>query len=137
MKQKYIVVKPDKNADVVISEFVELASNEFSQLSEQTYKFTDINKAWKAGTGSVIKVLRSPNFFPPYSTTEKLVAAIDELMKDASRTSVEVIVDDVRVMNELDVEVDEIDDEPDIEDLDEILTDDDQEEDDLAPEEDD
>jgi hypothetical protein len=136
MKQKYLVAKPEKNADVVISEFVELASNEFSLLSEQTYKYSDINKAWKAGTDPLIKVLRSPNFFPPYSTAEKLVAAIDEMMKDASKTSLEVMVDDVRVMNELDVEVDEIDDEPVIEDLDEILTDDDQEEDDLSPEED-
>ncbi|MEW6079858.1 MAG: hypothetical protein AB1724_18770 [Thermodesulfobacteriota bacterium] len=136
MKQKYLVVKPDKNADVMISEFVELASNEFSMLSEQSYKFSDINKAWKAGTDSLIKVLRSPNFFPPHSTIEKLVGAIDELMKDPSKNSLEVVVDDVRVMNELDVVVDEIDDETDIEDLDEILTDDDQEEEDLAPEDD-
>jgi hypothetical protein len=134
MKQKYLIVKGDKNTDIVISEFVELASNEFSQLSEQTYKFTDINKACKAGTYQLIKTLRSPNFFPPVDTAEKLAAAIEELLHSGGKNSVEVVVDDVRVMNELDVEVDEIEDEAAIEDLDEILTDDDSEEDELAAE---
>lgn len=136
MKQKYLVAKNDKKTDIVISEFVELASNEFSQLSEQTYKITDINKARKAGFDQLVKVLRSPNFFPPASTVENLIAAIEELMQAADKNSVEVFVDDVRVMSEVEVEIDEIDDDADIEDLDEILTDDD-EEDELPAEDED
>ncbi len=125
MKQKYVIEKTDKNANVVISEFVELASNEFSLLSEQTYKFTDISKAWKAGNDALVKAIRSPDFFPPYVTAERIIVGIDELMSDSGKQSVEVVLDDVRVMNELDVEVDDLDEEGDIDDLEDILTDDD------------
>ncbi len=124
MKQKYTIAKSDQNASIVISEFVELASNEFSLLSEQTYKTSEISKAGKAGTVQLIKAIRSQNFFPPIDTAQKIATGVEELMHDAHKDSVEVVVDDVRVMNELDVEVDEIDDNDDIEDLDEILTDD-------------
>ena len=126
MNQKYLVAKDDTNTNIVISEFVELTSNEFSLLSEQTYKLTDISKAAKAGSEALIKALRSHNFFPPFVTAEKLAIAIEELLQDKEKKSVEVIVDDVRVMNELDVEVDELDEDDDIEDLDDILTDDDE-----------
>ena len=136
MKQKYLIARNDKKTDLVISEFVEMATNEFSLLTQQTYKFSDINKAWKAGEDQLIKAFRSPNFFPPIDTAQKIVAAIGELIQESDKTSVEIMVDDVRVMNELDVDVDEIhEEEEDLEDLDEILTDDDEEED-LSAEED-
>ena len=124
MNQKYLVAKNDTN--IVISELVELTSNEFSLLSEQTYSLADISKAVKAGAEALIRAIRSPNFFPPFVTAEKLAVAIEELVQDKEKQSVEVIVDDVRVMNELDVEVDELDEDDDIEDLDDILTDDDE-----------
>jgi hypothetical protein len=126
MNQKYLVAKDDTNTNIVITELVELTSNEFSLLSEQKYKLTDISKAAKAGGESLIRAIRSPNFFPPFVTAEKLAVAIEELVRDKEKKSVEVVVDDVRVMNELDVEVDELDEDEDIEDLDDILTDDDE-----------
>ena len=126
MNQKYLVVKDDTKTNIVISEFVELASNEFSPLSEQIYKLADITKAVKAGPAAVVKAIRSHNFFPPAVTAEKLAVAIEELVLDKEKSAVEVIVDDVRVMNEeIDVEIDDLDDEEDIDDLDEILTGDD------------
>lgn len=125
MNQKYLVVKDDTQTNIVISEFAELASNEFSQLSEQTYKISEIKKAVKAGGKALITAIRTPNFFPPFVTAEKLAVAIEELVTDKEKKSVEVIVDDIRVMNELDVEVDdELDDDEEIDDLDDILADD-------------
>ena len=133
MKQKYVIKKSDDNTNIFINEFVELTSNEFSLLSEQEYKATEINKARKTGSDDLIKVLRSPDFFPPMVTAERLAAAIEELMADRDKDDVEVILDDIRVMNELDVDVDELEDDADIDDLDDILTDDD----DDMPEDDD
>ena len=134
MKQKYVIEKVDKNTQIVINEFVELASKEYSLLSEQAYKYTDISKALKAGSDKLIKAIRSPNFFPPITTAEKLVEGFGELLGDSAKSSVEIVIDDVRVMNELDVEVEDLDDDDtDMDDLDEILTDEDEE----IPDEDD
>lgn len=128
MNQKYIIAKKDKKTELVISEFAEQATNEFMLLCEQTYKYSDISKAWKAGAGQLIKAIRSTVFFPPVDTVEKLAAAIDVLMREADKETIEVIVDDVRVMSELEAAIDDIGDDEEIEDIDVILTDDDDEE---------
>ena len=136
MKQKYLIAKKDKKTEIVISEFAELATNEYSLLGEQTYKYADINKACKAGPASLIAAIRSPAFFPPIDTALKIVAAVEELMKDADKESVEVTLDDVRVMSDLAAEVEEIDEGEDIEDIDDMLSDDDESDEDLSAEED-
>ena len=122
MKQKYIIEKGDNKTDLVIREFAELEKAEYTLLIEQTYNLDDIQKAAAEGTEALMKAIKTPDLFPPYSITEKIAEAVGTLISDSDQDSVEVAVDDAKILKEDEAALEE-DLEPE-EDIDELLEDD-------------
>ncbi|ABW69019.1 hypothetical protein [Desulfosudis oleivorans] len=123
MKQQFLVARGEAKTDLLIREFAELEKNETSLVGEHVFKVSDLKKAAQAGLGELITRLRTADFFPPAFLAEKLAQGVMEMLKDAGKESVEVLVDDMTVMK--DQEADFVDDElDDDEDIDELLEDD-------------
>ncbi|MDY6824102.1 MAG: hypothetical protein SWH68_09975 [Thermodesulfobacteriota bacterium] len=122
MKQKYIIEKDDNKTDLVIREFSELEKAEYSLLIEQTYKLADIKKAAAEGTEALMTAIRTSDFFPPHSITEKIAVAVTALLSDSGQDSIEVAVDDAKILKEEEAGLEE-ELEPE-EDIDELLEDD-------------
>lgn len=123
MKQQFLVVRGEAKTDLLIREFAELEKNETSLVGEHVFKETDLKKAAQTGLGELIGQLRTTDFFPPAFLAEKLAQAVIEMLKDAGKESVEVMMDDMAIMK--DQESDFVDDDlDDDEDIDELLEDD-------------
>jgi hypothetical protein len=119
MKQQFLVARGEAKTDLLIREFAELEKNETSLVGEHVFKAADLEKAAQTGLGELIARLRSTDFFPPAFLAEKLAQAVIELINDAAKESVEVMMDDMTIMKdqEADFVDDELDDDEDIDDL--------------------
>ncbi len=65
MKQKYTIIKDQKNKQLIIREFAELDKAILSLLCEETYEQKMIVAAIKSGQENLISALRTNNLYPP------------------------------------------------------------------------
>jgi hypothetical protein len=125
MKQKYTIVKDDKNKQLIIREFAELDKEVMSLLCEETYEQKAIRAAIKSGKEDLIASLRTNNLYPPGIYAERIADAVKELFATKGRESEDLFFDDLELLTkESAVEIIKAQKEKDSEELDEVLEED-------------
>lgn len=100
MKQKYTIIKDDKNKQLIIREFAELDKEILSLLCEETYAQKDILAAIKKGKENLISALRTNNLYPPGIYAKKIADAIKDLYATKDKQSEELFFDDLELLAE-------------------------------------
>ena len=125
MKQKYTIVRDDKNKQLIIREFAELDKEVLSLLCEETYEQKAIRAAIKRGKDDLISALRTNNLYPPGIYAEKIADAVKELLATKGKESEDLFFDDLELLTkESAAEAVKEQKENDSEKLDEVLEDD-------------
>ena len=125
MKQKYTIVKDDKNKQLIIREFAELDKEVMSLLCEETYEQKAIRAAIKSGKEDLIASLRTNNLYPPGIYAERIADAVKELFATKGKESEDLFFDDLELLTkESAVEIIKAQKEKDSEELDEVLEED-------------
>jgi hypothetical protein len=125
MKQKYTIIRDDKNKQLIIREFAELDKEILSLLCEETYDQRLIRAAIRKGKEELIAALRTNNLYPPGIYADKIANTVKELYRIKDKESEDLFFNDLELLaKESEVEADEEQPEKDSEDLDEVLEDD-------------
>ena len=125
MKQKYTIIRDDKNKQLIIREFAELDKEILSLLCEETYDQRLIRAAIRKGKEELIAALRTNNLYPPGIYADKIANTVKELYRTKDKESEDLFFNDLELLaKESEVEADEEQPEKDSEDLDEVLEDD-------------
>jgi hypothetical protein len=125
MKQKYTIIKDDKNKQLIIREFAELNKDMLSLLCEETYDQRAIKSAIKTGKDELIGMLRTNNLYPPGLYAARIANAVIELYGTKNKESVDLFFDDIELlMKKPETQGDSEQIESDTEDLDELLEED-------------
>jgi len=125
MKQKYTIVRDDKNKQLIIREFAELDKEILSLLCEETYEQKAIRAAIKSGREDLISALRTNNLYPPGIYAEKIADAVKELFSAKGKESEDLFFDDLELLTkESAAEVMKKQKENDSEDLEEVVEED-------------
>jgi hypothetical protein len=98
MKQKYTIIKDDKNKQLIIREFAELDKEILSLLCEETYEQKVILAAIKSGQDDLISALRTNNLYPPGIYANKIANAVKELYATKGKESEELFFDDLELL---------------------------------------
>jgi len=98
MKQKYAIVRDDKNKQLIIREFAELDKEVLSLLCEETYEQKAIRAAIKSGREDLISALRTNNLYPPGIYAEKIADAVKELFSAKGKESEDLFFDDLELL---------------------------------------
>jgi hypothetical protein len=98
MKQKYTIIKDDKNKQLIIREFAELDKEILSLLCEETYEQKVILAAIKSGKDDLISALRTNNLYPPGIYANKIADAVKELYTTKGKESEELFFDDLELL---------------------------------------
>ena len=125
MKQKYTIVRDDKNKQLIIREFAELDKEVLSLLCEETYEQKAIRAAIKSGREDLIAALRTNNLYPPGIYAEKIADAVKELFSAKGKESEDLFFDDLELLTkESAAEAIKKQKETDSEDLEEVVEED-------------
>jgi len=125
MKQKYTIVRDDKNKQLIIREFAELDKEILSLLCEETYDEKRIRAAIRSGKEELIAALRTNNLYPPGIYADKIADAVKNLYAAKAKESEDLFFDDLELLaKEPKIEADEEQVEKDSEDLDDVLEED-------------
>ena len=127
MKQKYTIVRDDKNNQLIIREFAELDKQILSLLCEETYDSKMIRAAIKQGSSHLITALRTNNLYPPGIYAAKIAESVTALYATKEQQSLDLFFDDLELLaraNEPKPEAAEEPDEKEDGDIDELLEDD-------------
>jgi hypothetical protein len=98
MKQKYTIVKDDKNSQLIIREFAELDKEILSLLCEETYDAKVIRAAIKKGSDDLIATLRTNNLYPPGIYAKKIAETVRELYAAGDQKSVDLFFNDLELL---------------------------------------
>ena len=133
MKQKYEIIKDHEKNTLILREYAELDKDTLSPLCEESYDITAIAAAVSGGKSTLIAALRTKNMYPPGLYAEKIAATVTELLGDGEKQAAELLFDDIELLNrerEREIREAEIKDEVEVEEIDELLTDDFEDDDD-------
>jgi hypothetical protein len=133
MKQKYEIVKDHEKNTLILREYAELDKDILSPLCEESYDISAIAAAVTGGKGTLIAALRTKNMYPPGLYAEKIAATVIELLGDGEKQAAELLFDDIELLNrerEREIREAEIKDDVEVEEIDELLTDDFEDDDD-------
>ena len=121
MKQKYTIVRDDKNKQLIIREFAELDKEILSLLCEESYDEKKIRSAIRKGREALIAAIRTNNLYPPGVYADKIADAVKNLYAAKAKASEDLFFDDRELLaKEQKSETDEAQVEKDSEDLDEV-----------------
>ena len=98
MKQKYAIVRDDKNKQLIVREFAELDKEILSLLCEETYEEKRIRAAIRKGREQLIAALRTNNLYPPGIYAKKIADAVKELYATKGKDSAELFFDDLELL---------------------------------------
>jgi hypothetical protein len=98
MKQKYTIIKDDKDKQLIIREFAELDKEILSLLCEETYEQKVILAAIKSGKDDLISALRTNNLYPPGIYANRIADAVKELYATKGKESEELFFDDLELL---------------------------------------
>ena len=98
MKQKYTIVRDDKNNQLIIREFAELDKQILSLLCEETYDSKMIRAAIKQGGGHLIAALRTNNLYPPGIYAAKIAESVTALYATRGHEAVDLFFDDLELL---------------------------------------
>ncbi len=94
MKHKYVFSKDITAGELLIREFAELNKDIFSPVCETVYEVKQFEKALAQGPVALMVEMRTQNFFPPSSFSEKIIDGISELFNSGDQEVVEIYCDD-------------------------------------------
>ena len=121
MKQKYTIVRDDKNKQLIIREFAELDKEILSLLCEESYDEKKIRGAIRKGRDALISAIRTNNLYPPGVYADKIADVVKNLYAAKAKGSEDLFFDDRELLaKEQKSETDEAQVEKDSEDLDEV-----------------
>ena len=127
MKQKYTIIKDNKNKQLIIREFAELDKEILSLLCEETYDQKVIIAAIKGGKEKLISAIRTNNLYPPGIYAEKIADAVKDLYSTRGKESEDLFFDDLELLSHAKEPKPRVaaepDEEPD-EDMDDLIEDD-------------
>ena len=98
MKQKYTIVKDDKNNQLIIREFAELDKEILSLLCEETYDSKKIRAAIKKGREQLISALRTNNLYPPGIYAKKIADSVKDLYAVKGQESIDLFFNDLELL---------------------------------------
>jgi hypothetical protein len=98
MKQKYTIIRDNKNKQLIIREFAELDKEILSLLCVETYEQKMIVAAIKSGKENLISALRTNNLYPPGIYAEKIADAVKELYATRGKESEDLFFDDLEFL---------------------------------------
>ena len=125
MKQKYEIIKDNEKNTLILREYAELDKDTLSPLCEESYDITAIAAAVSGGKSTLIAALRTKNMYPPGLYAEKIAATVTELLGDGEKQAAELLFDDIELLNrEREREIREAEIKDEVEEIDELLTDD-------------
>jgi hypothetical protein len=125
MKQKYEIIKDNEKNTLILREYAELDKDSLSPLCEESYEITAIAAAVSGGKSTLIAALRTKNMYPPGLYAEKIAATVTELLGDGEKQTAELLFDDIELLNrEREREIREAEIKDEVEEIDELLTDD-------------
>ncbi len=125
MKQQYLIAKNEAKQELIIREFAELDKELLSLLCEETYSAEAIKSAISEGKDALIEALRTPNLYPIGAYIKKIADAVLALYKKKGDQSTEVFFNDMDLLAtppQKQVSVEDI--EPEDKEIDELLTED-------------
>jgi hypothetical protein len=127
MKQKYEIIKDNEKNTLILREYAELDKDTLSPLCEESYDITAIAAAVSGGKSTLVAALRTKNMYPPGLYAEKIANTVTELLGDGEKQAAELLFDDIELLNrerEREIREAEIKDEVEVEEIDELLSDD-------------
>jgi hypothetical protein len=117
MKHKYVFSKDTATGEVTIREYAELNKEIFSPVCETAYDLKAFEKALSLGPAALMAELRTRNFYPPSSFSEKIVLGISDMISSDGQEMAEIYCNDTdfltksldgqEVFEEIENEVDE------------------------------
>ncbi len=115
MKQKYSIIKNDKEEVLNIKEFGELEKEKFSLICEVALEYKDLKPALKEGKPALISVIRTPDLYPPAAYMDQIADEITNFFKSEDSTSTEIVIDDKDLLLQRAKDLEEEADIPDME----------------------
>ncbi|MCP3956122.1 MAG: hypothetical protein GY697_28500 [Desulfobacterales bacterium] len=94
MKQRFSISRNTDGEEIVIKEYAELDKGLYSLLCEESYAVVAVEAALAKGAEHVITLLRTDSFFPTSFFTEKLIAVLDDYLRQGIREAVKIDTDD-------------------------------------------
>ena len=98
MRQKYVLVRNDKDRQLLIKEFAELDKEVMSLMCEETYPIERIMTAIGSGKETLIQELRTNNLYPPSIYSDKIAESVMALIGDKDQTVLELFFDDTELL---------------------------------------
>ena len=98
MKQKYAIIRDDKNKQLIVREFAELDKEILSLLCEETYEEKRIRAAIRKGQEELIAALRTKNLYPPGIYAKKIADMVKKLYAAKDKDSAELFFDDLELL---------------------------------------
>jgi len=98
MKQKYAIIRDDKNKQLIVREFAELDKEILSLLCEETYEEKRIRAAIRKGREELIAALRTKNLYPPGIYAKKIADTVKEIYATKGKDSAELFFDDLELL---------------------------------------
>jgi hypothetical protein len=125
MKQKYEIIKDSEKNTLILREYAELDKDTLSPLCEESYDIAAIAAAVSGGKSTLVAALRTKNMYPPGLYAEKIADTVTELLGDGDKQAAELLFDDIELLNrEREREIREAEIKDEVEEIDELLTDD-------------
>ena len=98
MRQKYVLVRNDKDRELLIKEFAELDREVMSLMCEETYPIEQIMTAIGSGKEALIQELRTNNLYPPSIYSDKIAESVTALLDDRDQSVLELFFDDTELL---------------------------------------
>jgi hypothetical protein len=94
MKHKYVFSKDTAAGELLIKEYAELSKDIFTPICETVYEVKQFETALAQGPAALMAEMRTRNFYPPSSFSEKIVLGISDMIPTGGQEMVEIFCDD-------------------------------------------
>lgn len=94
MKHKYVFSKDTATGELSIKEYAELNKDVFTPICETVYEVKQFESALAQGPVALMAEMRTQNFYPPTSFSEKIVLGISDMISSGGQEMVEIFCDD-------------------------------------------
>jgi hypothetical protein len=98
MKHKYVFSKDTAAGELQIKEYAELSKDIFTPICETVYEVKQFETALAQGPAALMAEMRTHNFYPPSSFSEKIVLGISDMISTGNQEIVEIFCDDAEFL---------------------------------------
>jgi len=132
MKQKYEFIKNTEKKILILREYAELDKDILSPLCEEQYDIKTIEAAMAEGKDTLMAALRTKNMYPPGLYAEKIADVVTEFLGAADQDTADLLFDDIDLLKlEREQEALELAAEEEAANIDDLLSDEDDFDDDF------